>query len=307
MRVTVWILALWTFAATAFSQQANPEKSSSPEPSAPSSAEGRSDRSVVHVQPGPEAIKNKDLWEKTGYFHPFLRMPKYILQDQKAIWTSPFHTAKSDVKWWIIFGTVEAALLATDKWTIKQFPNTAFQQHLGNDFSAIGAGYTLIPIGASFYLLGTARGNERFREAGILSFEALIDATIVETLVKVATDRARPLEANHRGGFWESTGSLWNASFPSGHAINSFALASVFAHEYPHSWWVKIVAYGGASIVVGARLAARKHFPGDVFAGSVMGWFIGDYVYGKRHNDDLDAKPSLSRKILDHVHFGGSY
>ena len=34
-----------------------------------------------------------------------------------------------------------------------------------------------------------------------------------------------------------------------------------------------------------------------------MGWFIGDYVYAKRHNPDLDGKPSLSEKILDHVHF----
>src|SRR5579872_5334657 len=51
-------------------------------------------RSVLEVKKGGEAIKNKDLWEESGYFHPFVRMPKYVLMDQKAIWTSPFHTAK---------------------------------------------------------------------------------------------------------------------------------------------------------------------------------------------------------------------
>ena len=58
----------------------------------------------AEVKPGPEVIKNKDLWERTGYFHPFVRMPRYILDDQKSIWTSPFHTAKSDLKYWAIFG-----------------------------------------------------------------------------------------------------------------------------------------------------------------------------------------------------------
>ena len=78
-------------------------------------------------------------------------MPKYILQDQKAIWTSPFHTAKSDAKWWVIFGVATGALIATDKWTEKQFPNTNAQVRLGNYTSNLGAAYTLIPISAGFY------------------------------------------------------------------------------------------------------------------------------------------------------------
>jgi membrane-associated phospholipid phosphatase len=262
--------------------------------------------SAIKVKPGAEAIKNKDLWEETGYIHPFWRMPKYILQDQKAIWTSPFHTAKSDVKWWVIFGAATGALIATDKWSEKQFPNTSTQVNLGNRTSNIGAAYTLIPISAGFYLFGTAKHRERFRETGLLAFEALIDTTIVETIVKSTTDRARPLEGNGKGGFWESTGSPYRASFPSGHAINTFSLASIFAHEYHDKWWVKLIAYGYAGTVVGARLAARKHFPGDVVAGGALGWFIGDYVYAKRHNPELDEKEGLLRKVFAHVQIGGA-
>src|ERR1700727_212035 len=73
------------------------------------------------------AIKDQDLWEKTGSLHPFRRMPRYILQDQKAIWTSPVHTAKSDIKWWALFGAAAGALIATDKYTEKQLPNTREQ------------------------------------------------------------------------------------------------------------------------------------------------------------------------------------
>jgi len=50
-------------------------------------------------------------------------------------------------------------------------------------------------------------------------------------------------------------------------------------------------------------VGARKHFPGDVVAGSAMGWFIGDYVYGRRHNSVLD-KPTIAQKILDHISLG---
>jgi hypothetical protein len=38
-----------------------------------------------------------------------------------------------------------------------------------------------------------------------------------------------------------------------------------------------------------------------------MGWFVGDYVYGKRHNTELDAKSSFEQKILGHVRIGGAY
>src|SRR5450631_4208798 len=62
--------------------------------------QGTAQRSTIDAEPGAPVIKRKDLWEGTGYLHPFTRMPRYILQDQEAIWTSPFHTAKKDVKLW---------------------------------------------------------------------------------------------------------------------------------------------------------------------------------------------------------------
>jgi membrane-associated phospholipid phosphatase len=270
-------------------------------------------QSTLSVAPGPEAIKDKDLYEKTGYFHPFVRMPKYVLHDQEEIWTSPFHTAKSDIKWWVIFGTATAALIATDQWTVQHLPNTNAQVRLGGYTSDIGAAYTLVPLSAFFYFVGTASRHERFRETGLLAFETLIDTTIVDTVIKTATDRARPLESDGKGHFWDSPGAPWNASFPSGHVIASFALASVVAHEYSHSSnrarriWVPIVAYGLATTVAGARLAARRHFPGDVVPAAAMGWFIGDYVYGKRHNPELDGHRTVSQRVLDHVHFGMSF
>src|SRR6185437_15709803 len=104
--------------------------------------------------------------------------------------------------------------------------------------------------------------------------EALADVTIEELVLKSIFDRQRPMEGAGNGEFGAAK-TRWNSSFPSGHAIETFALASVIAHEYPHKRWVQVVAYLYAGGVVGARLAANMHFPGDVLAGGALGWFTG--------------------------------
>jgi membrane-associated phospholipid phosphatase len=265
----------------------------------------QANRNVLGVTPGTEAIKNKDLYEGTGAWHPFRRMPKFILTDQKRVWTSPFHTSKSDIKYWAIFGGATAALIATDKYVSHNAPSTPGLQTLGNTVSYLGEPYTLLPIAAGFYFYGTAKSDEHFREAGLLSFETLANVTILELALKSLTDRERPLQGTTDGHFFTSESPRYDSSFPSGHAIETFALASIFAHEYHDKFWVKLLAYAYAAGVVGARLAANKHFPGDVMAGGAMGWFVGDYVYGKRHNPELDQKRTVTQKIFDHVRIGG--
>jgi membrane-associated phospholipid phosphatase len=317
MKILLCVLLL----APAYAQTAPPTPStpppavSTPPPAAaaqagpggvvPANAKGQSrDRSVLKPKPGPAAIKPQDYHDSTGYWHPFARMGRYFAYDQKAIWTSPFHTSKRDAKWWLIFGGATGGLIAVDKYVSKNAPNPAWLDHLGNSVSYLGEPYTLLPIAAGFYFGGTAYGSDHFRETGLLTFEALADVTVEELVLKSIFSRQRPLEGNGNGEF-EASGTRWNSSFPSGHAIETMALASVVAHEYPHKRWVQILAYAYAGGVIGARLAANKHFPGDVMAGGALGWFTGDYVYGHRHNPAVDKKPTITQKILDHIHFGG--
>src|SRR5258708_39237373 len=134
--------------------------------------------STIQVEPGPPVIKQKDIWNETGIFHPFVRMPKYILADQKAIWTSPIHTVKADVKYWVIFGAATGALVATDRWTVKQLPNSSSQVSVSTWGSRVGSAYSLIPITAGFYFIGSGTHEERFRETGLMGFETLIDASL---------------------------------------------------------------------------------------------------------------------------------
>jgi len=289
---------------SSFSDQPPLEERAKPDDAAQKKSEGEAQRSTLGVKPGPPVIKQKDMWDETGFFHPFVRMPKYVLQDQKAIWTSPIHTTKADVKYWVIFGAATGALVATDRWTVKQLPNSATQVSVSTWGSRFGSAYSLIPISAGFYFVGTGTHEERFRETGLLSFETLIDSSLVVEAVKLAADRARPLESDGKGHFWDSPGGRWGSGFPSGHAINTWAMASVVAHQYPHPRIIPVIAYGLAATVVVSRVGARQHFPGDVVAGSAMGWFIGDYVYGRRHNRDLDQKRTVAQRVLDHVSIG---
>jgi membrane-associated phospholipid phosphatase len=196
-----------------------------------------------------------------------------ILLDQKAIWTSPFHADKKEALEWLGFTAVTGALIATDHQTSQIFENSQGQINSGNIVSKLGSVYTVLPAVAGFYIYGAIADNQKARETGVLGGEALLDGLIVSELLKLAAGRNRPNAPSDAGHFFKG-----GASFPSGHSIASWALASVIAHEYGNHKWVPFVAYGLAGCVGAARFAAQEHYAADIFAGSAMGYFIGRYV-----------------------------
>src|SRR5215471_9258141 len=64
-----------------------------------------------------------------------------VLLDQKEIWLSPFHMRKQDSKWWVGFGAVTAALIATDHKTSTALENSPGQVSWGNGLSNRGGIY----------------------------------------------------------------------------------------------------------------------------------------------------------------------
>jgi membrane-associated phospholipid phosphatase len=214
-----------------------------------------------------------------------------IWLDQKAIWTSPFHMDRNTAKWWIPLTAAVAALVATDHNTITTFENAPAQVRWGNNISRVGAVYTVIPIDAGFYIAGAIIDDPKARETGVLGAEALLDGLIVQEVLKPIAGRSRPNATRDRQEWFEG-----GASFPSGHAIESWALASVVAHEYSHKKWVPFVAYGLASVVSTARFAAQQHYASDIVAGGAMGWFIGRYVY-QTHEDHALHQRHLQPRI----------
>jgi len=247
------------------------------------------------TQPSPPDARDRVYYpDDTEALKPLGRkLLSNILLDQKEIWTSPFHMDRSDALWWIGFGGVTAALIATDHQTSTLFENSNGQVTWGNNISKIGASYTLIPLTAGFYAFGVFANDPKARETGVLGAEALLDSVIVVEVLKPIAGRNRPNSHEPGGEFFDG-----GASFPSGHAIASWALASVVANEYGRTIWVPVVAYGLASVVSTARFASQQHFASDIFAGAAMGWFIGRYVYKTHKDHEIHHHSWLNPRIM---------
>src|SRR6266851_4558451 len=135
--------------AAAWAQdQPKPQDQSTSPPS------GDASRSVVDVKAVKPTIKTSEI-QNNEPFGPISRLPRYIYNDQKHIWTSPFHTSKKDAKYWAIFGTATFALIAADKHIMNELPRSRDTLAAGTWGSRIGAAYTLLPVSAGFYFLGT--------------------------------------------------------------------------------------------------------------------------------------------------------
>jgi len=208
-----------------------------------------------------------------------------ILLDQEQIFTSPFRMNRRTAPWWLLSAATTAGLIAADRHIADSFENSNGQVRWGGRISNIGASYTLIPIVAGSYAYGVWRDNAKAREIGVLGTETLLDGLIVAGILKEVTRRNRPDEKDP-GDFWGG-----GTSFPSGHAIQVWSIASLLAHEYKNKPIVAVTAYSLAGIVSASRIAARKHFASDVVTGGTMGWFIGRYVY-ETHMSHLAHKHS---------------
>jgi membrane-associated phospholipid phosphatase len=211
-----------------------------------------------------------------------------ILKDQRAIWTSPFHLHKSDSKWLAPIGFSTIALITTDRRTsgkLVEHGDNRTRLRISKDISQGGSLYATGGTAAVFYLIGRATHNARARETGLLGAEALIDSGIVVQVLKAVSQRQRPPVDDSSGEFFDG-----GSSFPSGHAISAWSLATVIAQEYGQDRpLVRVGVYGLATAVSISRYTGRNHFLSDVLVGSALGYGIGRYVYHKHHDVALDA------------------
>jgi membrane-associated phospholipid phosphatase len=218
-----------------------------------------------------------------------------VVHDQVGIWTSPARIHYKDLAWLLPLGAVTGLAIATDHDVVQHLPSSAsFAKH-STQASTAGLA-ALAGTGAILFFDGHIVKNEHASETGRLAAEAAVDGVIFNVLAQEITRRQRPFALSHPGEFFYSGGR----AFPSTHAITSWTIATVIAHEYPGTL-TKILSYGTALGVSTARVLGRDHSPSDVIVGSAAGFLIGEYVYHHHHNRDLPGSevPALEDKASD--------
>lgn len=149
--------------------------------------------------------------------------------------------------------------------------------------SYAGIGVSVASLGG-----GLLFHDSQLRDTGRDAIEAeLFAAGIVTPILKEAFGRSRPIQGSDADEYHPLSSGQ---SFPSGHATEAFAVASVFAAR-SQGWVVPVIAYTLASGVALARMNDRAHFASDVVAGAVIGTAIGQSIV-HRHTGDGDTSGS---------------
>ncbi|HKE31658.1 MAG TPA: capsule assembly Wzi family protein [Candidatus Angelobacter sp.] len=219
--------------------------------------------------------------------HPASLVPSVFInnlaQDQRHLWSSPFKARIQDLNWIVPIAGLTAGLINADSELSSRISNTNTLAKRSSTLSNAALA-TILGASGGLYLLGRWHGDDHQRETGILSGEAAINALLIDEVFKLATRREFPTDDSGKGRFGRR--NTLNSSFPSGHAIVAWSVASLLTHEYPGPL-TKLLAYGLATGVSVTRVTGKKHFPSDVVVGSAMGWLIGREVYARHHNPEL--------------------
>jgi len=207
------------------------------------------------------------------------RSVKRTLQDQKELCRAPFKP--SNFKWDLLVLGTTAPLLAYDR---------HIEKHVGTTYQSSFQTTSNVAIGSlsgallAVYAWGIKGDHPHAKETGALELETLVNTFLIYTPMQLVGARQRPDEGNGNGNFWQN--HAINTSFPGGHAMFTFAIATVLSHEYSQKW-VHVLAYSAASAVTVSRFMARDHWSSDMLVGSALGIGIGSHIFHAHCNPDL--------------------
>ncbi|MBI5042947.1 MAG: phosphatase PAP2 family protein [Nitrospirae bacterium] len=130
-----------------------------------------------------------------------------------------------------------------------------------------GDGGVQAVIAIILMLAGYLKKNGRLLRTGKFGLFAIILAGIIVPRPTMTDTGASNLGPSITIGF---------DSFPSGHTASSFALAAILSSVYPKG---RYIFYSLAGIASLSRIYLDSHFASDVFAGAVIGAWIGWLAY----------------------------
>jgi membrane-associated phospholipid phosphatase len=226
-----------------------------------------------------------------------------FLQDHGEIWSSPFRMDWKDAALWGGVVATTAVLIATDEPVYRNFRDFGNSNALVRGISPVvtqlGEFYVPFGIAAVYCLGGLAFDDDETLDTGLLAAQAMVHSGIVVQVLKHTFSRTRPFVRNGED-VWYGPRAFFTRysdggfspydSFPSGHTITAFSLATVIA-DRSDEFWVDAVAYSLAGLVGLSRLTEHDHWFSDVFVGAALGISIGKLVV-KNHQRRIEVLPA---------------
>ncbi len=197
------------------------------------------------------------------------------LKDTVSVLGAPLHWTGKE--WVAVTGTLAGVVAVGFAFDIPmrnktQSHQTSTLDELTKVVEPFGAGYSWAVIGA-YGIAGFVFHDPGARDIAIDSVIAsLLASGIITPTLKFVIGRARPNESVSSTTFHPFSGS--DNAFPSGHATQAFAVASVISASSDQAW-VSIAAYTVAGLVGFARIYHNAHWTSDVTAGAIIGTVVG--------------------------------
>jgi len=173
----------------------------------------------------PEALPedSPNTPEEQGFIK---RSIKRIGQDQKLLFKGPFEA--HNLKWDAVILVGTGAFLAADRHIENNIPHSHFTVYQAISDTALGG---LAGSLAGIYLYGAKTEHRHARETGEIELETLINTFLIYAPMQLIAGRQRPDEGNNHGDFLKH--HAINTSFPGGHAMFTWAMASVWPMSIP--------------------------------------------------------------------------
>jgi membrane-associated phospholipid phosphatase len=136
----------------------------------------------------------------------------------------------------------------------------------------MGLGGVQIAAAVLVLVLALRYRSLSWRRAGRDALWAVVVAGLSSQVLKHLVGRARPrLHLAPSALVGPTLDSDW-ASFASGHAATSFALAAVLAARWPQG---AVIFYTLAGFIAVGRVLSGSHYPSDVLGGMALGLMVG--------------------------------
>jgi membrane-associated phospholipid phosphatase len=174
------------------------------------------------------------------------------------------HLPASENIWWAAAGGAGAlAVHPADTHVTPYFVNAPWAHNVFAFGAVLGDTPELLATSVAVYVVGRATGDRKVSHLGMDLLQALAVSNAMVQTLKYATRRERP----------DGSGAT---SFPSGHASDTFAVAT--ALERHLRWKGAVPAFAFASYVAISRMHDNRHYLSDVVFGSAVGIISGRTV-----------------------------